>query len=393
MTRRRRKLLGSGSQPIAYPVTIGEFEVNTSGKNYQYTHGRTPPYVNNTGKTIDNIELVFSCFQGTTTEFNNNTTTIRASVEYLGAFTSGYTVAGGATRDLTLTAGTNGKLYITGLNIPNGGTFYIKTRGETGAAEFQPAQCVHGQTVVGGTVSCSGGADSADYTLSATVPATGGTHAVFPTAIKTFQVGNKPRLFGLIGDSIMKGSSSGGVSYAEEAVKSLGYGYINVAYQGSQLNTAWAKRISLFQAAGVTDVIMNFPVNDLNADKSLANIQSQFQTLWSALRAAGVQRIIQCTCTPFTETNISTPKTSPVGVFTGGAASRRAQVNAWERTQTGGGTNKVDYVYELADVFETSRDVGDWANGTMTTDFLHPTSSGATLAGANLASYLTSIGY
>jgi hypothetical protein len=186
------------------------------------------------------------------------------------------------------------------------------------------------------------------------------------------------------------------VSYAVVGVLGAGYTYLNVAVSGSKItdggNNLMPRRRALLKAANCLECIIGYPVNDLIAAKTNAQIQTAYIANWTALKGDGFGKIIQSTCSPKTVTNISTPDTVPTGAFTGGAASFRSIHNAWLRSQAGQ-ANRPDFVYELSDVWETSRDSGTWKDTTVTTDFLHPTATAATTAGNNLTTFLASIGY
>lgn len=368
--------------------------------SYALSHSRVP-FSNLSGRPITNLEVFYTNWSyNTSVEWSpTSTLSVRAAVEYpVGIITPLYDAGGN--RDISISGGGIGSaLKKSGLNIPANAVFYIRTRCiVTGGDGQAPRAYTNNATFNGGTIQSWFGAtnDGSDYTTSGNQPTAFGV-GFGPSAVCSRETGNKTRSFMIIGDSISRGNFSGGISFAEVAALGAGYSFLNFAVSGSKLvdNTVQTKRIALARATGCTDVLMNYPINDISGSKTLSNIQTGFNALWSNLKAAGFDKIIQASCTPRTSdaTNTGTPYATPAGAFTGGASSLRSQVNAWLRS-VAGQANKADYIFEFADVLESSRDSGLWLNPTVnTSDGLHPTATGATTAGNAYKTFLQTIGF
>lgn len=363
-------------------------------------HSRIP-YSNISGRAITTLETYYTHFSyNTSLEWSpTSMLTVRAAVEYpVGTITPLSDMNGN--RDIAITGGeVSAALKATGLNIPNNAVYYIRTRVICAGGDGQlPRAYSNGAAFEGGNIQSylSTTNDGADYTTAGNQPTSSGK-GFGPSAVCSVETGNKNRSFAIIGDSISRGSLSGGVSFSEIASIGAGYGFLNLSYSGAKIqnNTTMLRRRALMQAIGITDVLMNFPVNDLSAGRTLAQIQADSNTLWTNLKADGIQKVIQATCLPYTTDNTSpgTIVVTPAGAFTGGASSLRSQINAWFRSVEGQ-TNKPSHIFEFADILETARDSGLWLNPTTnTTEGLHPSATGATLAGNAYTTFLQSKGF
>jgi lysophospholipase L1-like esterase len=103
-----------------------------------------------------------------------------------------------------------------------------------------------------------------------------------------------------------------------------------------------------------TYMLCELGVNDLS--DTLANIKANLSSIYSGAKAAGL-RVAQSTITP--DGNA-------------GHEATRTALNAWIRAKT---DTNLDYVIEVADAVETTRDSGTWITG-YTGDNLHPTTTG-----------------
>ncbi len=393
LSTRKRKAKTKNLAPMArvlHAATSGAFPLS---------HSRIP-YRNLSGRACTTLEVLYSnwIYNATAETGSTATITVRAAIEYPAGVITPLTTDG-ATRNTAITPAmyVSNALKASGLNIPSGAIFWIRTRAIVSGGDglistaYDNAATFEGGTVQGWT----GANDGSDYTTSGTQPTV--TGSVFgPVAVCSREFGNPSRSFAILGDSIARGSSSSYVSYAEIAIQARGRMYLNVSYPASRINTASNKtmpyRRALLKAANCLDCMIGFPINDLGSGFSNATIQSDMITLWTNLKNDGFGSIIQCTCSPRTTTDINTPEPAPAGFFTGGASSWRSVYNAWLRTQAGL-SNRPNYVYEFADILEQSRDSGKWKDATLTTDFLHPNITGASFAGDDAGYFLQTIGY
>lgn len=367
---------------------------------YAISHSRVP-YTNISGRDITTLEVFYThwSYNAALEWTPTSSISVRAALEYpAGTMTPLFDESGN--RDITIAGGGIGAVLLSsGVTIPNGAVYYIRTRCISSGGDGAITRAyIHNATYEGGTVLGYMGTtnDGSDYTLSGAQPTLTGK-AYGPTAICSRETGNKPRFFAICGDSISRGGQSGGVSLSEVGIAAAGYSYVNFSFSGAKLqsNTIMPLRRNLMRALGVTDIVMNYPVNDLINSRTIAQIQTDFTTLWTNLKSDGIQKIIQATCLPYTTdaTSPGTIVTTPTGAFTGGAASYRSQINAWLRSVVGQ-AQKPDYIFEFADVLESSRDSGLWLNpATNTPDGLHPSATGATTAGNSLKTLLQSVGF
>lgn len=370
------------------------------------SHSRVA-YVNLTGRPITNLEVFYANFSynASVQYAPTSSLSVRAGVEY----PSGTKLAGlttdGTTRDITIAGGAIGTvLKASGLNIPAGATYYINTRclsiGGDGniPRAYANAQPFNGVNVIGWT----GAADGSDYTTSGSQPnVSGKAYGAF--AVCSREVGNKQKVFAIFGDSIARGNIQG-KSVFEDGILNAGYSFMNFSFSGSQINAGGNNspnyKIALARAVGCSEVIMNYPVNDLinynGTTVTLATIQAAFTNLWTNLKSGGFIKIIQATCTPNTTdaTSPGTPVTTPAGSFTGGSGSYRSVINAWFRSRTLGTVSTPDIIYEMSDVLESARDSGLWLNPpTNTVEGRHPSVAGATTVCTDVTSKFPSWGY
>jgi hypothetical protein len=363
------------------------------------SHSRIP-FRNLSGRTCTMLEVLYTNWgYNASSELGaTSSVTIRAAIEYPAGVITPLTTDG-TTRDISLSSSqfVGEALKASGLNIPSGAIFWIRTRAiVSGGDGLMAAAYTNTASFEGGTIQAwTGSNDGSDFTLTGNQPTSVGA-AFGPAAVCSRELENPQTSFAIIGDSIARGSSSGFVSYAEIAAQARGGMYLNVAFPSARINhndnRTMPRRRALLKAANCLDCIIGFPMNDFTGSFSNSSIQSSFISFWTTLKADGFRRIIQCTCSPKTVTDINTPDPSPAGVFTGGTNSARAQHNAWLRTQVGL-ANRPDMLYEFADILESARDTGVWRNSLVTTDFLHPNIFGSSFAGDDMGNFLQSAGY
>jgi lysophospholipase L1-like esterase len=127
-----------------------------------------------------------------------------------------------------------------------------------------------------------------------------------------------------------------------------------------------------------SNVICELGTNDINTSRTLAQIQSDLQTIWQAAKAAGVRRVAQTLIIPRTTSTDSwatAANQTPVSGFATG--STRDQLNAWIKAQVGQGL--LDGYIDPNPQVEDQANLGKWqTNGTAsfaTTDGTHPTAA------------------
>lgn len=393
---------GGSSAPGLYYRAIDDTVAKPSSTiNFRYSDSLLPMR-NDTGNTLTSCIVAYkNRVDSASVEFNiTGTTTVRCSVDYLGTRYLGYTVSGGAIRDLVMTAGGDGLLYVDGLNIPAGASFNVLTWADNNVASGHPSGLSNNAGMNGGTAkSFRSAADSTDYTASGAPAWSSGT-GYCPWAVLNYSSGNPSKLFGIFGDSQLRGSFTNNLSLATIACTTKNFGFINCGFSGQTIaqSANIVERLADMIAAGVTDIIVGYPVNDLSVGGVLlATLQSNSTAFWTRIRTAlpASGKLIALTCPPRVVDNTAPGTEYATGGFTGGASSIRAQYNAWLRSVAGTGAAYPTHYYELADFLESSRDSGLFANPTVDVqaDGLHYTSTAQTNAGADLAAYLTSIGF
>lgn len=333
-----------------------------------------------------------------TSEYPTGKLEVRAGLEYPlgGTIYPLYSKQG--SRDLFLASNSEDYLEATGINIPAGASFAIRTRAIAGTGGTIPKTYANNLVFNGVAIQGHAGTnDGSDFTLGGTQPTNSNT-VYGPFAVCSYETTNKAKSFAIFGDSIYQGNIVG-VSIAESAIKNASCGFLNLARSGAKLQGGAnpSRRISLARLTGCTEVMMNYPVNDLEASRSVAQIKADFTSLWTNLKTAGFSKITQGTCFPRTTdaTDPSTPKSTPAGAYTGGAASFRSLINEWMRSGISLGTATTpDYIFEQSDILETARDTGLWLNPTVNTyDGIHPSATGATTVATAGTTFLQSKGY
>jgi hypothetical protein len=401
-SRNRARNGGSGGSGVAYLAPAARVLHADAVTALAQSHSRVA-YINLTGRPITNLEVFYCNWSyNAGTEFSpTSTLTVRAGVEYPSGTKIGGLTTDGSTRDITIAGGALGAtLKASGLNIPAGATFFINTKCLAAGGDGNlPRAYTNSATFDGVAIQgWTGAADGSDYTTTGSQPTNAGK-AYGPFAISSREVGNKSKSFAIFGDSIARGNIVG-KSCFEDGIVAAGYTFINCAFSGAKVgdgaNQNPVRRKALALAAGCTDAIINYPVNDLINNTAEATIQSAFTALWTNLKSAsGFGKIIQATCTPKTVVDYLTPDPTPVNVFTGGAASRRALLNNWQRTTVTRGTaTSFDYLFDMANVTESPADSGQWLDNIIPhTDFLHLSVSGATTTCSALQTALPTYGY
>jgi len=377
----------------------------SGGAALAVSHSRIP-FTNISGRTCTELQTFYAnwTYSAVLESGSTSTATVRAAIEYpSGTFTA--LTTDGTTRDTIIAGGQNvsAPLRATGLNIPNGAVFWIRTRClVTGGDGFMARNYQNGVAFEGGTIQgfTSVTNDGNDFTVGGTQTTNAGA-AYGPMAVCSNEIENKVRSFALFGDSIMRGNFSNFISFGEVGTVGAGYTYLNLSFSGAKFvdggNQNPARRIALARAAGCTDVIMNYPINDISSGTTNATIQTAMTNLWTNLKSGGFSRIVQATCTHRTidGTSPGTPMTTPAGAYTGGTSSFRSLMNTWIRGRTLGTSSTPDTIFEMADTLETARDSGLWLNPTVNvqSDGLHPSVTGSTTSGNALTARLLATGY
>ena len=397
---RLRSRSGGGGTAVLYNRMVDDTVVKPSTTiAFRYSDSLLPMR-NDTGSSITSLIVSYkNRVDSASIEFNiASATTVRCSVDYLGTRYLGYTTKGGATRDLVMSAGGEGLLYIDGLNIPNGASFSILTFADNPAASH-PSGLGEGSGINGGTARAFRSAvDATDYTASGSPAWSGGT-AYSPYIVYNNSASNPSKTIGIFGDSQLRGSFTSNVSLATIAAKTRNLGFINCAVSGMRIQQTnnVVERLADMVAAGVTDLIVGFPVNDLETGRTFLQIQADYLAFFTRCRAALPNgKIVALTCPPrvVDASAPGTVTTTPAGAYTGGASSIRALVND-DLIAKAGTTNWHTHCYDLNAAFESAPYSGlyaDPATNIRAADGLHYTDAMQASAGALLATYLQSIG-
>lgn len=330
-------------------------------------------HFNESGAAVTSVKPIYSGWYTNTVSVANNANpiTITAAIEYPAGTMTQVTFNGGST-SVSLTPGVNLVADACNVSIPNGAEFWSRTFVSVLAGQV-PAHvwplCTGSLVSQGAVGTCDLGVGLTDKTMSGTIT---GTNAGYgPSAIIATSTGfSKVSAMGC-GDSLMAGASDGNYS-TRRNTGIMGRSvdsqcpWVLCAVTGTKALDqvgAWSQRVDLMTKAGITHVITNYAINDISAGTSVAALQAALQSNWAAIAATGA-KIIEVTTPPRTTSTdnwlsaAGQTAYATNGGFAGGAASRRALLNAWLRTKpsfTGGAV--YDFL-EFADSVETARDSG-----------------------------------
>lgn len=338
---------------------------------------------NESGTGITALKVGFSNFYATATneQAGANPITVRAAVEYpAGTYTS---LLFSGVRDTVIAAGNLTVSDAVSVTIPDDAQYWIRTYVTVTAGQTWPRGYVISGTR--GEASDTGTATS-DLTTSGTPAGSGAAYG--PVLVKATGFARYPSKIALasIGDSILMGAGDGNF----DARGNTGWNgrasfnrvpHVNIAITGTtasdNIPANFTRRLEILRNAGITHVLCDWGNNDLAGGRTVSEIQADLLAIWNSFHNEGF-KVIHATFLPRSSstdnwTTLANQTVSNSG-FTGGASSRRAQLNNWIRTLP---APLFDYV-ETADAVESARDSGlwkingAWANPSYTNDGIHP---------------------
>lgn len=349
---------------------------------------------NETGATVTRLRAYFANWYhaAITESAGYNPITVTAAIEYpAGTFTPLLFGGAGAV-----------SIPATGANLAESDEATLATAIPAGAQFWIRSQVVvtSGQKWVQGYLIGTALGEAVDFSTGV-AKVTGGTisnyatpdlthRAYGPVGVKATAFSGTPvtRAYASLGDSIMRadgdaaGDAHGNFQYVGRAMSGR-YPYFNTGMSGARARyqpTHLTYRKALYAALGVTDIVMDYGVNDLIDPRSAAQIKADNEAIIAELVAAipGL-RVHPTTITPKTSASSDGYKTvtgqtvlaTPAGAFDGGAASQRAIYNGYVRA---GLTGAAPY-FEAGDAVEFARDDGRWRAGNAPLDNAHLTST------------------
>ena len=295
-----------------------------------------------------------------------NTITVKAAIENdAGVITPVY--FSGAR---TITIPVDGSLVISdalaGYALTAGKSYYIRTLVTIPTSGVVTLNAVHDNSSSPGEGRIDGvdNVDSGTITTGTGYSYTANMVIAQPTGLRK----NRP-VIGLIGDSIFDQSVGGNYSYEDSwASAALGpergrnYSHVRLsvgAYSPSAYYNAGAESKMKPYFPYLTHVVCNLGINDVRGSPTEAEMKTYYLQLWRDLKAAGVEKIWQCTLTP-DQSAASTDE--PI----------RLAINTWIRTVP----NPLYGIIENSTAMESSS--GVWNASYVTSpDFLHPNATGA----------------
>ncbi len=327
-------------------------------------------FFNETGAAVTKLRMYFQNSRAISTNESDgyNTINIKAALEYPAGVYTPLTFSAASSVDLAAGAALAESDELTGLSIPADTEFFVRTY----VSVTTGLKWVQGYTIATARGEAADFGTAVDKTTSGTITnatATATRRGYGPSAIKATGFsgsGQKARAFAAIGDSIVQGvggliDTKGNTGWIGFAMSGR-YPYLNVGYTGTRAvdNTGAnvARRKALILAAGITDLIVEYGVNDINTSQSSATTLAALTAIHNEFPDI---RVWQTTITPMTtstdqfDTSANQAiKTTPAGVFTGGAAAVRHVLNNAIRAVP----TPLYGVYDAADFCEPSRDSG-----------------------------------
>lgn len=392
-------LMGSRFNQMGFGGYAGSDGVDTDSNT------RISSY-NETGATVTKLRAYFAnWFANATNEQNGyNSITITAALEYpAGTFTP-ILFGGAASKAIAATDLTVESDELTGLSIPAGAQFWMRTYVSVSAGQ----KWVQGyliRTTKGEAADFSTGSDKTQGGTITNATATSSRRGYGPVAVKATGFSGTPvaRAFAAVGDSIIMGSTDGNYSahdntgYFGRACDSF-YPVINLGIAGTSafnnLPANFSRRADLMSRIGITHVFCDWSINDITANRTSAQLSADGAAIAAGFKGsvAGV-KVVWATIGPKTTSTDGWKTTANQSdALTGGKQAQRISFNALLRS----GISGIDYVFDAADVMETARDSGIWRAGegsthltntgastdAFTTDGLHPSVTNTVGAGS-----------
>ena len=314
------------------------------------------------------LKLAYGNFyvNGSTTiadTFNTNDIIVKASIEYK---TKIFPVKFKGQDSIIIKAGATIESDPLGIDIAENDAFYVRTYvSVTNAGEKFP--CGLSINYANGE-----GEGTGDLTITGSTTPSYDANTYHPLAI--LGKGSRKRSVLLCGDSLLTnyGSPSDYVvtgGYAGLALNNANIPYTSISKSGD-LAGSFVNNENRYCRANIikncTDVIVEYGINDVSSNTSLANLKTYLTSIWTSYANRGL-KVYQATITPYTISTDSwataenqTPKNAVNETV-------RVQLNDWIRTCP----KPLNGFLEIADLAETSRNSGIWKAG-YSYDGLHP---------------------
>ncbi|MBV9735328.1 MAG: SGNH/GDSL hydrolase family protein [Acidisphaera sp.] len=388
-----------GSSAVWVPVGFrargapgsGYNETNAANNSFQDVTAWAAP----ANTTVKALRLVYPGFDVTTSGEVDRTVTVTgaASVQYSGVV---YPAKFGGRRQLLIEPMHD--VVVSDpipVSLPAGAQFFVRTWGQiSGGTSWWLADYA---TPASGSTRLSGeanarGSSLADHTLSTTTPANSGGGYCCPLTVLAL-LSTPAAAVLILGDSL-----AGGTGDAADANGRMGYIQRGL---GSALpwmslargSTTAAQAVAagngrgMYAAAadrGITDVLLGWGRNDINAGIAAAQTRASLQSLALPYQAAGM-RVWAFTCPPTTTSTDNWSTAANQAIANAGYEAQRQAYNTDIRL------NAVGYgfagVVDLAGLVEDPANPGRWqtAGGAWTADGVHPSPLGhAALLAAGL---------
>lgn len=354
---------------------------------------------NNSGAIVTKFIANFAGWYATGTNESNgyNTVTITASIEYpAGTFTQ--ILFGGSPSYSLLATETKSADEVTpSVPIPAGAQFWIRTYVSVTAGQ-KWVQGFAVNTTKGEAFDFSTGVDK---TLSGTITnatATATRRGFGPISLKATAYGAGTvvgRSWASVGDSILaragaaNNDSEGNFGWNDRAIYAAGFPHLVYAISGTtafgNIPASFTRRLGALQAAGITDILIDWANNDLSGSQTYAQITANITSIVNSLTAAGfrVHYVI-----PFPRvsgtflTSAGQTFYAPNGNYLTGPTSVRAQVADWVRSNVIGLTGVVDVgtAIDVNSLNALTTNGGIWISGNagVGASNTHLTTTGAT---------------
>lgn len=398
----RRTLIIAGRGWLAESLAGG-----ASDSNFTNTDSRIP--ARNGPYESSNIRLVFGNFYASTTADVDgaNAITVRAAIELQSSTGTYLSVPVTFNGSLSASIDPKASLVISdpvGVTLPANQIFAVRCNAQVASGEQFPVGNVnHGSTIntdLGDAVAMSGNfikntAATVVYSsgfLAGTTAAAGFSHL----AVLGETTSAMPSIL-LFGDSIAKASGdnvasgmsggAGGGFVGRGLVRTDGriIPHANFARNGAGV-ASWAgeyggadvhRRLALLDYA--TWAFCEFGTNDMVAQPTLAAMQAYYLKAWGHAKKRGL-KVVQSLIMPRVTGTYATAGGQSYVNAAFAPGGLRDQVNAWIRSQVGGGL--LDVVIDPNPYVEDSANPGKWRTdqGAMTADGVHPNQLGHTEA-------------
>jgi hypothetical protein len=311
---------------------------------------------------------------GTTEAIDTDDITVRCAIEYpAGVFTA---VNFGGVRDVVLSPGEFASSDPVTVTIPADHQFWVRTYVTVASGDVWP----RGYVINGSRGEAADtGTGTVDQTTSGTIVGSANAFGPLGVTATAFQGNPVNRALATIGDSICAGSGDGNF----DARGNTGWNgrasynkipHVVIAVGGTSAQgqaAAFTNRLEMLHRLGITDVIIEWGINDLAGGRTAAQVEADLQSLWNLLDAEGFN-VYQTTITPrSTSTDNWVTLTNQTALFTTHRPNLNTAIRAIPAPLTG--------IVDMAAATEaTGGDIGKWLINTAwgidsyTSDGLHP---------------------